>query len=198
MASDFKQPELSGNACLNLDQITAWLRAHLGNGRHFYFIDACRNPLDRKQIVVGDLLPFNPQGSGEASTYVLQSTANGAVAKVDGKFGNFLIDGLKGKGRAKVWDGKVTNKMYVRYDSLRTHMKGLLASTQKLTSKVDGSDGESEGILATLAPVPKSKCTITVTGSAKPGNAEIVLRRGSQARTAASAHRPARRHRART
>src|SRR5262245_33536779 len=34
MASDFKQPALSGNACLNLDEIIRWLRAHLGSGRH--------------------------------------------------------------------------------------------------------------------------------------------------------------------
>jgi hypothetical protein len=178
MASDFEEPELSGNACLNLDQIIAWLRAHLGAGRHFYFIDACRNALDRTQVVVGDLLPFDPQASGEASTYVLQSTADGAVAAVNGRFSAILIEGLKGKGRAKIWDGQATDKMYVRYDSLRAHMKNLLANIQKITSRVDGSDGESEGVLATLMPVPKSKCTITIEGSPAAVNAEIVLRRG--------------------
>jgi hypothetical protein len=178
MASDFKQPALSGNACLNLDQIIAWLRAHLGAGRHFYFIDACRNALDRTQVVIGDLLPFDPQASGEASTYVLQSTADGAVAAVSGKFSATLIEGLKGKGRAKIWDAQATDKMYVRYDSLRAHMKSLLANIQKITSRVDGSDGESDGVLATLTPVPKSKCTITIEGSPAAVNAEIVLRRG--------------------
>jgi hypothetical protein len=178
MASDFKQPALSGNACLNLDQIIAWLRAHLGAGRHFYFTDACRNALDRTQVVVGDLLPFDPQASGEASTYVLQSTADGAVAAVNGRFSAILIEGLKGKGRAKIWDGQATDKMYVRYDSLRAHMKNLLANIQKITSRVDGSDGESEGVLATLMPVPKSKCTITIEGSPAAVDAEIILRRG--------------------
>lgn len=178
MAADFKQPALSGNACLNLDQIIAWLRAHLGAGRHFYFIDACRNALDRTQVVVGDLLPFDPQASGEASTYVLQSTADGAVAAVNGKFSAILIEALKGKGRAKIWDGQATDKMFVRYDSLRAHMKNLLANVQKITSRVDGSDGESEGVLATLMPVPKSKCTITIEGSPATVNAEIILRRG--------------------
>lgn len=178
MASDFEEPALSGNACLNLDQIVAWLRAHLGTGRHFYFIDACRNALDRTQIVVGDLLPFDPQASGEASTYVLQSTADGAVAAVKGKFSATLIEALKGKGRAKIWDGQATDKMYVRYDSLRAHMKNLLANVQKITSKVEGSDGESDGVLATLMPVPKSKCTITIEGSPAAVDAEIVLRRG--------------------
>jgi hypothetical protein len=178
MASDFKQPALSGNACLNLDQIIAWLRAHLGTGRHFYFIDACRNALDRTQIVVGDLLPFDPQASGEASTYVLQSTADGAVAAVKGKFSATLIEALKGKGRAKIWDGQATDKMYVRYDSLRAHKKSLLASVQKITSKVEGSDGESEGVLATLMPVRKSECTIIIEGSPAAVDAEIVVRRG--------------------
>jgi hypothetical protein len=178
MASDFKQPALSGNACLNLEQIIAWLRAHLGAGRHFYFIDACRNALDRTQVVIGDLLPFDPQASGEASTYLLQSTADGAVATVNGKFSATLIEGLKGKGRAKIWNGQATDKMYVRYDSLRTHMKSLLANIQKITSRVDGSDGENEGLLATLMPVPKSKCTITIEGLPAAVDAEIILRRG--------------------
>jgi hypothetical protein len=178
MASDFKQPALSGNACLNVDQIIAWLRAHLGAGRHFYFIDACRNALDRTQVVISDLLPFDPQASGEASTYVLQSTADGAVAAVNGKFSATLIEALKGKGRAKIWDGQATDKMYVRYDSLRAHMKSLLANIQRITSRVDGSDGESDGVLATLMPVPKSKCTISIEGSPEAVNAEIVLRRG--------------------
>jgi hypothetical protein len=186
MASDFKQPALSGNACLNLDQIIAWLRAHLGTGRHFYFIDACRNKLDRTQIVVGDLLPIDPQASGEASTYLLQSTADGAVAAVKGKFSATLIEALKGKGRAKIWDGQATDKMYVRYDSLRAHMKSLLANVQKITSKVDGSDGESDGVLAILA-VPESECTIIIEGSPAAVDAEIVLRRG---RSGADERRP--------
>ena len=136
MASDFKQPALSANACLNLDQITTWLRAHLGAGRHFYFIDACRNALDRTQIVVGDLLPFDPQAAGEASTYVLQSTVDGAVAAVNGRFGVSLMEALKGKGRAKTWDKQATDRMYVRYDTLRAHMKDLLGNVQKITSRV--------------------------------------------------------------
>jgi hypothetical protein len=178
MASDFKQPALSGNACLNLDQIIAWLRAHLGAGHHFYFVDACRNALDRTQVVIGDLLPFDPQASGEASTYLLQSTVDGAVAAVNDQFSVTLMDGLKGKGRAKIWDVQATDKMYVRYDSLRAHMKSLLANIQRITSRVDGSDGESDGVLATLKPVPKSKCTITIEGSPAAVDAEIVLRRG--------------------
>ena len=178
MASDFEDPDLSGNACLNLDKIITWLRAHLGAGRHFYFVDACRNALDSKQITVSEqVLRFDPQASGEATTYVLQSTANGEVAMVNGKFGATLIEGLKGKGRAKIWDGKTTDKMYVRYDSLRIHMRDLLKNTQTITNKVEGSDGESDGVLATLMPVPKSKCTITLEGAAAV-NAEIVLRRG--------------------
>ena len=109
---------------------------------------------------------------------MLQSTADGAVAAVNGKFSATLIEALKGKGRAKIWDGQATDKMYVRYDLLRSHMKNLLANVQKITSKVDGSDGESEGVLATLMPVPKSKCTITIEGSPAAVNAEIILRRG--------------------
>ena len=44
----------------------AWLRDHLGPGRHYYFIDACRNKLDASQIQIGPLLPIDPQAPAEA------------------------------------------------------------------------------------------------------------------------------------
>ena len=122
--------------------------------------------------MVGDLLPFDPQAAGEASTYVLQSTVDGAVAAVNGRFGVSLMEALKGKGRAKTWDKQATDRMYVRYDTLRAHMKDLLGNVQKITSRVDGSDGESDGLLAILKPVPKSKCTIAIDASPAAVNAE--------------------------
>jgi hypothetical protein len=88
------------------------------------------------------------------------------------------MDGLRGKGRAKVWDPRASDKMYVRYDSLRTQLKTLLANVQKITSRVDGPEGESDGVLAILQPVPKSRCTIEIEGSPAVANGEIVLRRG--------------------
>ncbi|MEA2988069.1 MAG: hypothetical protein QOG83_780 [Alphaproteobacteria bacterium] len=178
IASDFEDPALSGNACLNLDAIIAWLRDHLGTGRHYYFVDACRNELNASQIQIGSLLPIDPQASGEASTYVLQSTVDGAVAAANGTFSATLLAGLRGRGRAKVWQAQVNDKMFVRYDSLRSHLKGLLADKQKITSRVEGSDGESDGLLATLRPIPMSKCTIAIDDAPAPLDGELVYRRG--------------------
>jgi hypothetical protein len=109
---------------------------------------------------------------------LLQSTVDGAVAAVNGKFGAALMEGLRGRGRAKVWVPQATDKMYVRYDSLRTQLKSLLATSQRITSRVDGSDGESDGILAILQPVPKSRCIITIEGVPAAIHGELVLRRG--------------------
>ena len=112
IASDFKSTALSGGACLNLDKTIYWIRQHLGPGRHYYFVDACRNVLDETQIRPGGLLlPSKPQSSEEASTYVLQSANQGGVAVADGVFSDVLVSGLRGKGSAKTWDD--------RYDNLR-------------------------------------------------------------------------------
>ena len=86
ITSDFEDARPVGDACLNLDAMIAWLRDHLGPGRHYYFVDACRNKLNASQIQIGSLLPIDPQASGEASTYVLQSTVDGDIAAADGAF----------------------------------------------------------------------------------------------------------------
>ena len=168
IASDFKEPALSGNSCLNLDAMIAWLRDHLGTGRHYYFVDACRNKLNASQIVIGSLLPIDPQASGEASTYVLQSTVDGAVAAADGAFNAALLAGLRGKGKAKTWSSQVNDAMFVRYDSLRGYLVKLLATKQKITHKSEGSDDQSDAILATLRPVPEIKCTIAIDDAPTP------------------------------
>ena len=86
LSSDFESPALSSHCCLNLDEMIAWLRDHLGFGRHFYFVDACRNPLDASQIQIGPLLPIDPNAPGGSTTFVLQSTVEGATAAVGGRF----------------------------------------------------------------------------------------------------------------
>jgi hypothetical protein len=82
-ASDFELPPVSADPCLNLDDIINWLRARLGPGRHYYFVDACRNRLSAKDILVGPILTEDvPQASGEASTFLLQSTIPQYQAKI--------------------------------------------------------------------------------------------------------------------
>jgi hypothetical protein len=162
IASDFADPASSGASCLNLDEIIRWLRWHLGPGRHYYFVDACRNPLDASQVAPGSLLPWNPQRNQEPTTYVLQSTAPGFVAAVGGPFPRTLIAGLQGKGRAKVWDPQFVDRMFVNYDSLRRYVQSKVGATQPITHRVEGVEGETDGVLSTITPVPTYKCTIKI------------------------------------
>jgi len=186
ITSDFEQPALSPQCCLNLDEMVLWLRSHLGPGRHYYFVDSCRNPLTTKQIQIAGLLPIDPQASGDASTFLLQSTVEGATAAVGGPFPAALLDGLRGRGRAKTWDAKVSDAMFVRYDTLRSYLKGAAAPDQQITSKTAGIDGESDAILAVLRPIPLSKCNIKI-DAPLPVKGKIMYRRG---RSKVDEHQP--------
>lgn len=187
LSSDFEDAALSADCCLNLDEIIAWLRDHLGPGRHFYFVDACRNPLDASKIQVGPLLPVDPNTSAEASTFVLQSTVDGATAAVGGRFPSTLMAGLRGKGKAKAWDDAVPDAMFVRYDSLRQFVKTSLANTQPIASRVEGPEGEGDVVLATLRPIPLSRCTIQIADVTSHDSGELSLKRS---RSAADERRP--------
>jgi hypothetical protein len=176
VTSDFEEPDVSPQCCLNLDEMVLWLRSHLGPGRHYYFIDSCRNPLTTKQIQIAALLPIDPQASGDASIFVLQSTIEGATAAVGGPFPAALLEGLRGRGKAKTWDTQVEDAMCVRYDTLRSYLKKAAARDQQITSKADGTDGESDAILAVLRPIPLSKCTIKIEPPV-PLKGEILYRR---------------------
>jgi hypothetical protein len=186
ITSDFEQPALSPQCCLKLDEIVLWLRSHLGPGRHYYFIDSCRNRLTPKEIRVGQYLPWDPQASGDASTFVLQSTVEGATAAVGGPFATALLDGLRGRSRAKTWDEKVNDAMFVRYDTLRSYLKGAAAPNQQITSETAGTDGETDAVLAVLRPIPLSKCNIKI-DAPLPVKGEILYRRG---RSKADEHQP--------
>jgi hypothetical protein len=177
VSSDFRDPDLSTQCCLKLDEIIYWLRVHLGPGRHYYFVDACRNPLTARQILPSPLLPIDPQASGDASTFLLQSTIEGATAAVGGPFPAALLDGLRGRGRAKTWDPRVGDAMFVRYDTLRSYLKRAVPADQQITSKTAGTDGESDAIFAVLRPIPFSKCNIKI-DAPLPLKGEILYRRG--------------------
>lgn len=178
ICSDFEDAALSGHTCLNFDEIVGWLRWHLGPGRHYYFVDACRNALDGSQIAPGSLLPRNPQRSSEPSTYVLQSTVPGAVAAVGGPFPTTLLAGLKGTGKAKIWDPQFNDRMLVNYESLRRYVKSNVPAAQPITSQVRGVDGESDAVLATIQPVPKLRCKIQVEKALATDRGELHVKRG--------------------
>jgi hypothetical protein len=189
IASNYKSMDLSGaSACLNLDQTVYWLRQELGPGWQYYFVDACRNQLDGTKIAAGPLgLPNNPQTTGEATSFLLQSTIPAATAAVDGKFSSELMAGLKGRSTAKTWDETDADAMLVRYDTLRAYVRERM-KTQRIYNKVEGEGGEADGIIARLKPAPSSKCEVRIEGSARSvsGFIEIVGRRTGRRRTALS------------
>ena len=84
--------------------------------------------------------------------------------------------GLRGKGKAKTWDDVATDAMFVRYDSLRQFVKTSLGA-QPITSRVNGPEGESDGLLATLRPVPLSQCTIQIDNALANDLGELFLKR---------------------
>lgn len=164
IASNYKAMQLSGGACMKLDKAIYWLRQHLGFGRQFYFVDACRNDLDGRKVNPGGIIPpSDPQTSGEATTYLLQSTAPAATAAVDGKFAAALLDGLKGRGTAKTWDEAEDDTMIVRFDTLRGFVRDRM-TVQRIYNNVAGSDGETDGVLARLKPAPSSSCSVRISG----------------------------------
>jgi hypothetical protein len=178
VTSDFRKAALSGQCCLKLDEIIYWLRIHLGPGRHYYFIDSCRNPLGPNEIQPAPLLPINAQASGEASTFLLQSTVEGATAAVGDAFPSALLSGLRGRGKAKTWDTEVDDAMFVRYDSLRRYMTSKRAVDQQITSRADGTEGESEAVISVLRPVPLSSCTIEISNAPASLKGDVLYRRG--------------------
>lgn len=178
ISADFVNADISGDSCHNLDQIISWLRGHMGPGQHFYFVDACRNSLSGNQISQGADLRWDPQAAPEASTFALQSTAAGAAAAAQSAFPALLLAGLRGKGRAKVWEAGLKDAMVVKYESLRLFLKSSATRDQKITSNVEGEVGEGEAVLATLRPIPHCTCTIEIVGAAPTDSGSVLIKRG--------------------
>ncbi len=165
VASDFAGLETSGRACLKLDEIKAKLWKSLGPEHHYYFIDACRNQIPQDAIDPASTgLGFPTSQLGTPTVYKLFSTAQGAVSKTKSGFTPLLVKGLSGGGRAK---GLRTNRMYVIFDLLGAYLKKQL---QAGGQDVDFSrEGNGEGLLLELKPIPKTKCEVKV-AKAKPGD----------------------------
>ena len=169
VTSDFDGLETGGRACLKLDEIKAKLWKSLGPEHHYYFIDACRNQIPQDAIDPASTgLGFPTSQLGTPTVYKLFSTAQGAVSKTKSGFTPLLVKGLSGGGRAK---GLRTNRMYVVFDLLGAYLKKQL---QAGGQDVDFSrEGNGEGFLLELKPIPKTKCEIKV-AKAKPSD-EFVL-----------------------
>jgi caspase domain-containing protein len=161
VASDFVNPENSGDACLKFQEIQKKLWAALGPGNHYYFIDACRNPIASEDIEVTETGKKFPVSSrGRSKYYVLYSTALGQVAKVNSGFTRLLLNGLNGGGIAKKWAD--ATKMFVTFERLRDYLKTKLKN-QEIEAN-SGADGD--GLIMELSPVPQYDCEVIVANAA--------------------------------
>jgi hypothetical protein len=156
VASDFTTPGDSGGACIRLRELQEKLQMSFGPGDHYYFIDACRNPLSEDDIEPTKLgVKFEPSMLGIGTLFTLYSTASQSVAHVDSGFCQHLIAGLSGRGRAKGWVGK---QMYVTFDLLRRYVRAKMPN-QDADIRIEGS---GDGYIIELKPVPKSDCRVRV------------------------------------
>lgn len=177
ICADFRNPSLSGNSCLKLDEIQYFLRPALG-GRdhdHYYFIDACRTQLASTDIRPG-VLGLIPDASvlGEPTVYTLYSTRPGALAAVASDFPKALIDGLNGKGRAKTWPENDRTAMVVLFNHLKNYVKRRLVA-QPVTSDYSG---ERDGEILKLQPPPEFACRLVVEDGAAVDRFDYELRDG--------------------
>jgi hypothetical protein len=156
VASDFVDPENSGDTCLLLQEIQQKLWNALGPGNHYYFVDACRNPISIEDIevpILGKKFPTSVRG--RSNWYVLYSTALGQVAKVQSGFTQLLLKGLNGAGKAKKWE---SGKMYVTFERLRDYVKTNLQGQESEAKTV----ADADGFILELSPVPQSSCEVIV------------------------------------
>jgi hypothetical protein len=157
VGADFTSPGLGGAACLRLDGIQHELRRALGPGRHYYFIDACRNSISADDIDVGPLgVRLKKSSLNEPRVYTMFSTSRLAVAPDASPFAYHLVDGLKGIGRAKRPFGGPPPVVRVVWESLEEYVR----------DKHPGTDGQPDsGASAAIlfeAPLTNKTCTITI------------------------------------
>jgi Caspase domain len=158
VASNFQQYERSGGACLRLQEIQHKVGRALGRGQHYYFLDACRNVVQEREI---EVLPFgrvfHPSDLGTPVNSTLFSAMPGSTTTIDSGFSKALVEGLRGKGRAKGWEEK---RMFVKFDLLCEYVKDRVK-----VQEIDNKPGPGKGLIYELVPVPEHLCRVEVANS---------------------------------
>ena len=145
VCEEFTNSAVGGDACIILEEVQRKLRAAMGHGKHFYFVDACRNMISDRDIEVSDTgLVLKPADSGIAMVYTLFSTARGALTNVTSGFATHLIAGLKGQGRAKTWR---SGGLAVVYRSLYDYIARCMTDTE-----IGGQGDAPEGLILQMLP----------------------------------------------
>jgi hypothetical protein len=170
VAAEFIDPENSGDACLQFQEIQKKLVMALGPGNHYYFIDACRNTISREQITVPVMgKQFPVAARGRSKYYTLYSTAIGQVARVQSGFTQRLLEGLNGAGTAKKW---AKGELYVTFEHLRDYVKEKLRN-QEVEAQI-GADGD--GLIVKIDPIPQYDCDVTVVNGVETDSFTLTVR----------------------
>lgn len=113
----------------------------------FFFLDACRSPLERSNAEIGAWkIPRRREpGQDPVQQFVLYATSPGRPAESSlweeqlSAFTRVLMDGLEGKGRAKAWSWE-RNSYEVRWERLATYVKNVMEArrTKEDSNTPDG------------------------------------------------------------
>lgn len=172
VTSDYVDLQRSAHCCWKLSALIQTLRC-LGHGRHFYFVDACRNEVP--QAIASSIMP-TPCDAGveEPAVYVVQSTVPGAPALVAGPFAQTLRNGLNGAGIAARWQPPITDSMRVQFDSLMEYLREQLDQTQPVRPTVEGPVRFTE-LLNIIKPPPTYELTVTLAPAPPMVNGQLLL-----------------------
>jgi hypothetical protein len=171
IASDYQKVSKGGIKSLQLQEIQEKLYAILGGAHHYYFVDACRTLIDEDAISpvgLGRVLGHAAQ-RGRPTKYTLYSTAYGTTAAINSGFGPALIEGLHGKGHAKGF--APTGSLYVMFPLLCSYVQSRIRNQRLDQNK----DGNGEGYIVEVLPIPNYTCTIEVEGAAPTDTFEATL-----------------------
>lgn len=116
LCSDFINSKVSGDACLQLDDLTRLLARELGPGSHFWFIDDCRTP--DLMVIPSPLMAVEPVDTGTASWFQLLSTQEGSAAINDSRFLDALLVSLQDDSHVKGVDWITFNDVARRVASM--------------------------------------------------------------------------------
>ena len=159
ITSDFQSFEFSGNAAIAVQEMQRKLRESLGPGEHYYFVDICRTDTPDSEVELGRLgLRANRSNLGTAAYFTLFSVRAGSTASVKSGFGDAVVQGLEGKGRAKQW---VENELYVTFDALLRYVQARVKPQEVDQDR----KGTGLGRILVIRPVVSSPCEIEIVGA---------------------------------
>jgi hypothetical protein len=161
ITSEFRNSQTSGAASINISYLQAFLRTRLSGNRHFYFVDACRTTFDADSIDPPGSIGVAWKASSNTQTraFSLYSAPPGYPAPADNAFNQALVDGLKGKGRAKMWLSDQT--LWVTFSRLSDYVQ------QALGRPVDGTSQIGDQLLQ-INPTGQP-CSVQICNAVNPG-----------------------------